>query len=86
MAKVAVFTGAKDPLVPAGDISAFQAEMAAADADWQLTVYGQAWHAFTIPGVQESGDARMRYDPVADRLSWAAALAVIEEALARREP
>ena len=83
-AKVAVFTGARDPLVPAGDIAAFQGEMAAAAADWQLTVYGQAWHAFTIAGVEGLGDARMRYDRVADRLSWAAALALIEEAAGQR--
>lgn len=81
-AKVAAFTGAKDPLVPPKDIAAFQAEMMAADADWQLTVYGQAWHSFTNIGVKDSPDPRMGYDPEADAQSWAAALKFLDDALA----
>ena len=80
--KVAAFTGAMDPLVPPEDVAAFQAEMAAAGADWQLAVYGRAWHSFTNIGVQDSSDERMRYDPVADRLSWSAALQFLDEAFA----
>lgn len=80
-AKIAVFTGAMDPLVPADDVAAFQAEMSAASADWQLTVYGRAWHSFTNIGVQGSTDTRMRYDPAADWQSWAAALLFLDEAL-----
>jgi len=85
-ARVAAFTGALDPLVPPEDVAAFQAEMAVAGADWQLSVYGRAWHSFTNIGVQGSADSRMRYDPVADRLSWAAALAFIDEAMAAADP
>jgi dienelactone hydrolase len=80
-AKVAAYTGAKDPLVPPEDIAAFQAEMMAADADWQLTVYGQAWHSFTNIGVKDSPDPRMGYDPDADRQSWVAALMFLDNAL-----
>lgn len=80
-AKVAAFTGAKDPLVPPEDIAAFQAEMMAADADWQLSIYGQAWHSFTNIGVKDSPDPRMGYDPEADAQSWAAALSFLERAL-----
>lgn len=83
-ARVAAFTGAKDPLVPAEDVAAFQAEMTAAGADWQLSIYGQAWHSFTNIGVQGSSDARMRYDPVADRLSWQSAVAFLGESFASR--
>lgn len=81
--RVAAFTGARDPIVPPADIAAFQHEMMHADADWQCTVYGQAWHSFTNIGVQGSSDERMRYDPAADRQSWAAALAVVDEAVGR---
>lgn len=80
-ARIAVFTGARDPLVPMDDVATFQAEMAAVGADWQLTVYGRAWHSFTNIGVQGSADRRMRYDPSADRQSWAAALLFLDEAL-----
>jgi dienelactone hydrolase len=80
-ARIAAFTGALDPLVPAEDVAGFQAEMAAAGADWQVSVYGNAWHSFTNIGVEGSPDPRMRYDPVADRLSWGAAMAFLAEAL-----
>lgn len=80
-AKVAAYTGAKDPLVPPEDIAAFQAEMMAADADWQLSIYGQAWHSFTNIGVKDSPDPRMGYDPEADAASWAAALRFLDSAL-----
>lgn len=80
-ARIAAYTGFKDPLVPPEDIAAFQAEMMAADANWQLTVYGQAWHSFTNIGVKDSPDPRMGYDPDADRQSWAAALMFLEGAL-----
>ena len=80
-AKVAAFTGAKDPLGPQADVATFQAEMMAADADWQLTVYGQAWHSFTNIGVKDSPDPRMGYDPEADAQSWAAALGFLDAAL-----
>ena len=83
-ARIAAFTGALDPLVPAADVAAFQAEMAAADADWQLSIYGKAWHSFTNVGVVGSPDARMRYDPVADGLSWNAGLAFLADALEMR--
>ena len=84
MAKIAAFTGAMDPLVPPEDVASFQAEMMAADADWQLSIYGRAWHSFTNIGVMDSPDPRMRYDPIADAQSWAAALRFLEDALDQR--
>jgi dienelactone hydrolase len=80
-AKILACTGARDPLVPPGDVAAFQEEMAAAEADWQLIVYGRALHSFTNPNVAGMGDPRMDHDPSADRQSWAAALHFLDEAL-----
>lgn len=80
-ARIAAFTGALDPLVPPDDVATFQAEMMAAEADWQLTVYGRAWHSFTNIGVKDSPDPRMRYDALADAQSWAAALQFLDMAL-----
>lgn len=71
-ARIAAFTGARDPLVPPADVAAFQAEMTAADVDWQLHIYGRAWHSFTNPAVDGLNDPRMRYDARADTASWAA--------------
>ncbi len=80
-ARILACTGAKDPLVPLADVTAFQEEMAAAEADWQLIVYGKALHSFTNRNVLGMGDPRMDYDPSADRQSWAAALNFLDEAL-----
>jgi dienelactone hydrolase len=80
-ARILACTGAKDPLVPLADVAAFQEEMAAVEADWQLIVYGQALHSFTNRNVRGMGDPRMDYDPSADRQSWAAALMFLDEAM-----
>jgi dienelactone hydrolase len=80
-ARILACTGALDPLVPLADVTAFQEEMAAARADWQLIVYGKALHSFTNPNVAGGYDPRMDYDPLADRQSWAAALLFLEQAL-----
>ena len=79
-ARILACTGAKDPLVPLADVAAFQEEMDAAGADWQLIVYGRALHSFTNPNVAGGYDPRMDYDPSADRQSWAAALLFLGEA------
>ena len=83
-ASILACTGARDPLVPLDDVDAFQREMDAAGADWQLIVYGRALHSFTNPNVAGIGDPRMDYDPAADRQSWAAALLFLDEAFGGR--
>jgi dienelactone hydrolase len=80
-ARILACTGARDPLVPPADVAAFQEEMTASGADWQLIVYGRALHSFTNRNVAGMGDPRMDYDPSADRQSWAAALLFLDEAL-----
>lgn len=82
-ARILACTGALDPLVPPANIAAFQREMTEAAVDWQLIVYGRALHSFTNPAVDELDDPRMAYDPAADRQSWAALLAFLDESFAR---
>lgn len=81
-ARVLACTGARDPLVPAPDIAAFQAEMIAADADWQLAVYGRALHSFTNSAVDDLGDPRMAYDAAADQASWETLLLFLDQSFA----
>lgn len=70
-AGVLAITGAHDPYAPLADVQGFEAEMAAAGAQWQLTVYGQGWHAFTDPEIATRTEVPgLRYDPLLDRLSW----------------
>jgi dienelactone hydrolase len=79
-AKVLVLTGALDPYAPIEHVAAFEQEMAAAEADWHLTVYGQAYHAFTDPEISAKYEVPgTKYDPRIDRLSWAQATAFMAE-------
>jgi dienelactone hydrolase len=80
-AKVMALCGAKDPYAPAADIAAFQAEMTEAGADWQTTLYGEAFHAFTDPEAGSFPVPGVRYDPLVDRLSWSQATALLEAAV-----
>jgi dienelactone hydrolase len=80
-AKVLVLTGARDPYVPPAAVAALQQELAEAGADWQLTVYGEGWHAFSAPNPKNAEVPGVRYDPLIDRLSWAQASAFLEATL-----
>jgi dienelactone hydrolase len=62
-------------------VAAFQEEMTAAGADWQVINYGGALHAFTNPNVVGSDNPALAYDPAADRQSWAAMRAFLDEAI-----
>jgi dienelactone hydrolase len=78
-AKLLSMSGANDPYVPAADVAGFQREMTEAGADWQVTVYGEGYHAFTEPDIKDrSGIPGLRYDPFLDRLSWLQATAFLE--------
>ena len=66
-------TGARDPYVPDDDVAAFRQEMTDAQADWQMTVYGRGFHAFTDPDIGEQDVPGAAYDPFLDRVSWAQA-------------
>ena len=76
-AKVLVLHGAADPFVPREQVHAFEDEMHAAGADWYLTEYSGALHAFTMWGMDMPGMAQ--YDEVADRRSWIAMQDFFEE-------
>ena len=72
-AKILVLTGAADHLVPSDQVAAFEQEMDAAGADWQIVRYGGIKHAFTnIIEAEKLGKLGFGYDPLADRRSWAA--------------
>lgn len=82
--RMLVLTGAKDPFAPPADVQAFQAEMAEAGGDWQMTVYGEGWHAFTDPEIEtrSAGTAGLKYDPLIAGLSWAQATAFLQATVA----
>lgn len=64
-AAVCAMHGAADPAVPKKDRDAFEAEMEASGAKWQMTVFGHLLHSFTeeesnVPGIAQ-------FDPGAAR-------------------
>lgn len=68
--KVLALHGANDPFVPPKDVQAFQDEMRAAGADWQLVIYGGAVHSFTNPSAGNDNSKGAAYNAKADRRSW----------------
>ncbi len=83
-AKVLVCHGANDPLIPPEQVVAFEAQMRATQVDWQLVSYGGAVHSFTNPDADKLGNPALAYNAAADRRSWAAMLALFQEAFAAR--
>lgn len=68
-AKILALHGADDPYVPAKEVEAFQAEMRAAKADWQLVSFGNAVHSFTDVAANMAGQAQ--YNPDVARRAYA---------------
>ena len=68
-AKVLALHGHDDPMAPPEQVLAFQHEMSAQGADWQLHCYGNTLHAFTNPMANDP-DFGTVYQADADRRSW----------------
>lgn len=79
-AHVLVFWGADDPHVPAPVMAAFENEMRATKVDWQVVIFANTVHSFTVPSAHDfaEGDA---YNPIADRRSWQEMKAFLKEIL-----
>ena len=68
-AKILALHGHDDPMVPAEEVAAFQAEMTAAHIDWQMHIYGGTMHGFTNPQANDPGFGTL-YNALADKRSW----------------
>lgn len=79
--KVLVLHGADDPYVPKEDIDKFQNEMRTAKADWQMTYYANAVHAFTEKSLGTDNSKGAAYNENADKRSWLALLDFLKEVL-----
>ncbi|GLC25750.1 dienelactone hydrolase family protein [Roseisolibacter agri] len=82
-ARVLACIGADDPSIPPAQRAAFEQEMTAARADWQLHTYGGVVHSFTERDVElrTGHPERTRYDAAADARSWAAMRQLFAESL-----
>jgi dienelactone hydrolase len=78
-ARILVLTGSADPFVPPEQVAAFEAEMKAAGARFQVVSHPGAKHGFTNPAAATHGMSQLAYDPEADRQSWAAMLKLFSQ-------
>ncbi|MCG6552667.1 MAG: dienelactone hydrolase family protein [Candidatus Magnetominusculus sp. LBB02] len=78
-AKVLALHGADDPYVTKEDVEAFQNEMRSAGADWYMTSYGSAVHAFTNPKAGTDNSKGAAYNEKADKRSWIALKEFLKE-------
>jgi dienelactone hydrolase len=78
-AAVQVHHGAADPYVPPEQVQAFISEMRTAKADWHLTQYADAVHAFTEKHAGEDPSTGAAYNQKADERSWESTLVFLKE-------
>jgi len=80
-ARVLMCLGAADPVVTARHRDAFTSEMTTAGVDWQMILYGGVGHSFTNREIEAYDFPGFAYDEVADRRSWRAMRAFLDEVL-----
>lgn len=81
-AALLVAHGAPDPVAPKADRDAFEAEMTAAGAKWQMVVFSGVLHGFTDQGADISGVAA--WDEPATRQTYALTHQFLADAFAAR--
>ena len=81
-ARVLVCIGADDPAISAEERLAFEQEMRAGGANWQMHLYGGVVHSFTNEKAAALGQPGFaRYDADADARSWRAMRELFAEVL-----
>jgi dienelactone hydrolase len=78
-AKVLVLHGADDPYTSQEQLLAFMKEMRDAKTDWQMDIYGNSVHGFTMPDAGSNTASGMAYNEKADKRSWEAMKAFFVE-------
>ena len=84
-ARVLVYTGGADPMIPADQVETFRKEMAAAGAKVEIQTYPAAKHSFTNPDAGAAGMDALAYDAAADKASWAAMIGAFRQVFHRGE-
>jgi dienelactone hydrolase len=80
--KVLVCLGDRDRFVSADERDSFLAQMTDANIDCQMLLFAGIQHSFTDRCAEASGVPGLKYDADADRRSWAAMQALLDEVFA----
>jgi len=78
-AKILVLHGAEDSYVPDAEVAAFENEMRAAKADWQLVKFGGAVHGFSRSDAGNNVKSGYAYNKSADQRSFEMMLGFFKE-------
>ncbi len=78
--KILALHGHDDPMAPSAQVTAFENEMTAAKADWQMHIYSNTKHAFTNPQANDPALGTI-YNSLSDKRSWIAMKSFFEEIL-----
>jgi dienelactone hydrolase len=68
-AKALILHGYKDPMVSQEEIRNMEETFTSLGIDWQMTIYGSAYHAFTHPG-SKNPSSGLCYDPICAKRAW----------------
>jgi dienelactone hydrolase len=79
---VAAYCAGRDPYVPPADIEGFRQELTNAGVPFQVTEFSDAYHAFTDPDAASHAREGIAFDPLAEAVSWAGTVALLERELA----
>ncbi|MEO6091878.1 MAG: dienelactone hydrolase family protein [Novosphingobium sp.] len=82
--EVAAYCAGRDPFVPVADIDALRGELTEAGVPHQITLFSDARHAFTDPEADSHGRAGIAFDALAERISWAGTVELLDMKLRDR--
>jgi len=80
-ARILICHGDADPMAPRESVLGFWQEMDRAGANWHFHSYAGVRHGFTDPESDARGMAAIGYNASADRQSWAALTALLDEVI-----
>ena len=80
-ARILICHGDADPMAPRAAVLSFWEEMDAAGANWHFHAYAGVRHGFTDPASDARAMPAIAYNASADRQSWAALTALLDEVI-----
>lgn len=81
-ARIAVWTGGRDPYAPVADLDALREEFDSAGADYQVTLFSRAQHSFTDPDHDGFAEG-IAYDETAHRIAWSGTLTLLSQSIGK---
>jgi len=78
---ILVLLGSEDPVISKEEIETFRNEMQNAKTDWQMNLYGGAYHGFTKYSLGFDTSSGKAYNYNADKRSWEAVKSLLREKL-----